>query len=71
MDVYIGGERIDRTTSDRTIEVLSDTEVTNTGLWDPKEELKIVVNKTLVENQTYEVIVTSQYGGKHNDEFSS
>lgn len=71
VDVYIGGIRIPRNISDRTIEVLADTEVTNTGYWDPKEQVKIRVNKTLEENKTFEVIVATQYGGSDIEEFST
>ena len=70
IDIYIGGERIPRGDSNRTIEILSDTEIKNTGKWDPKEQVMIVVNKSLEENATYELIVMSQYGGKDNEEFS-
>jgi archaellum component FlaG (FlaF/FlaG flagellin family) len=70
-DIYIGGERIDRDESSRTIEVLSDTDSKNTGLWDPKEQLKVVVNKTLEENATLELVVTTQFGGKTKDDFST
>jgi archaellum component FlaG (FlaF/FlaG flagellin family) len=71
IDIYIGGERILRQNDSRTIEILSDTEITNIGLWDPKEKIVIVVNKILEENKTYSLIVTSQYNGKALDEFST
>ena len=71
VDIYVGGQRIPRNVSNRTIEILSDTEIANTGDWDPKEQVKIVVNKTLDENTTYAVIVTALYNGKDIDEFST
>ena len=71
VDLYIGGERILRDDSSRTLEILSDTEITNIGLWDPKEQIKFVINKTLEENKTYDVIISTQYGGKNSDEFST
>jgi archaellum component FlaG (FlaF/FlaG flagellin family) len=71
IDVYIGGERILRSNESRTIEILSDTEITNIGLWDPKEKIVIVVNKTLESNKTYSIIVTSHYGGRAVDQFST
>lgn len=71
VDIYIGGQRIERNNASRTLEILSDTEVANIGLWDPKEQIKFVVNKTLEENLTYDVIVSTQYNGKDSDEFST
>lgn len=71
IDIYIGGQRIERNNVSRTLEILPDTEVANIGLWDPKEQIKFVVNKTLEENLTYDVIVSTQYNGKDSDEFST
>lgn len=71
VDIYLGGERIPRNNTFRIIEVLPDTEITNIGLWDPKELVKIVINKTLEENRTYEAVVIAQYGAKDSDQFST
>ena len=70
-DVYLGGERIPRNNTNRTIEVINDSEIRNIGKWDPKEEVKIIVNKSLEENKTYKLIVTSQYNGMDTEEFST
>jgi archaellum component FlaG (FlaF/FlaG flagellin family) len=71
IDLYIGGERIARNTTERIITMLSDTDFTNIGHWDPKEQVKIVVNRTLQENMTYKLVVTSQYGATANEDFST
>lgn len=71
IDVYIGGIRIPRNNESRIIEILPDTEITNIGLWDPKEQIVIVVNYELEANKTYNVVVTSQHGGRAVDQFST
>ncbi|MGM5485356.1 MAG: hypothetical protein ACQEP1_05805 [Nanobdellota archaeon] len=71
VDIYLSGERIERNNESRKVEVLPDTEVANEGLWDPKEQLRIIVNKTLDDNTTYDVLVTGQYGSQDKSEFST
>jgi len=71
VDVFIDGTRIPRNTTNRTIEVLSDTDTVNVGKWDPKESIKIAINKSLAENLTYKLIVTTAYSGLDMEEFST
>lgn len=71
LDIYIAGERLDRLDSVRAIEVISDTDLVNTGVWDPDEEISITINKTLVENQTFTLVVTAQFGARDSDDFST
>ncbi|MFT4304648.1 MAG: hypothetical protein ACMXX8_01020 [Candidatus Woesearchaeota archaeon] len=71
VDVYIGGERISRSEEERYIEILEDTEIVNQGLWDPKEQIVIIVNKELEENKTYHVIITTEHGGRAIEKFST
>ena len=71
IDVYVGGKRIPRNDSNRSIRVLSDTEIKNTGEWDPKEQVEIVFNTTLKENSTYTLLVTGQYGARDTEDFST
>ena len=71
VDIYIDSERIPRNGLNRSIQVLADTEITNTGTWDPKEDIEIIVNKTIDVNETHTVIITSSYEGKDTDTFSN
>jgi len=70
MDVYIDGLRAPRNDTNRTIEILTDTEVTNPGVWDPKEQILIKVNRTLNKDIGHEVIVTTPYTVRDSDSFS-
>ncbi len=70
IDVFIDSERIPRQTSNRTIEVLSDTEIVNPGIWDPKEDIEIKVFKILNQSISHTVKVTTQYGISDIDSFS-
>ncbi|MEM4267374.1 MAG: hypothetical protein QXK37_00930 [Candidatus Woesearchaeota archaeon] len=69
-DIYIDGVRVPRNDTNRTVEVISDTEIENTGILDPKEELHIVVYRWLDENITHTVIVTTQYDTNDEETFS-
>jgi archaellum component FlaF (FlaF/FlaG flagellin family) len=69
-DVYIDGIRIPRNDSNRTIEVLADTDTINLGILDPKEGLHIQVFGDIREDVTHEVTVTTQYETRDSDFFS-
>ena len=71
IDLFTDGTRIPRDTSNRTIEVLSDTDTVNVGKWDPKESIKVQINKSLEENKTYKFIITTDYNGLDMEEFSA
>jgi archaellum component FlaF (FlaF/FlaG flagellin family) len=70
IDVYIDGLRIPRNDTNRSIAVLSDTDTVDIGFWNPKEELKIVVNLALNENKSHDVIVTTPYETSDTETFS-
>lgn len=69
-DVYLNGFRIPRNDTNRTIEVLSDTDTLNTGVWDPKEEIMIKVFQTLNAATSHKVTITTQYDVQDSEEFS-
>ena len=71
IDVFIDGTRIPRNSANRTIEVISDTDTVNIGKWDPKESVKITINKSLEENRSYKLIITTAYSGLAMEEFST
>jgi archaellum component FlaG (FlaF/FlaG flagellin family) len=68
--VYIDKERIifDENLS---FSVEADTERKNTGIFDPEEVMKITINKTLVADETHELLIVSQYNARDAYEFSS
>lgn len=70
LDVYIDGIRLPRNTDNRTIEMISDTETVNTGIWDPKEKILIKANMTLNPLISHEATVTGPYGAIDKDSFS-
>ena len=70
IDVYIDGVRFPRNNSNRTIEVLWDTEIEDVGIWNPKEELLIKAFMWLNENITHDVIITTPYEVRDSESFS-
>ena len=70
VDIYIDEERFPRNDSNRTITVLSDTEIINLGIWDPKEVIKIQAFRNLTTDKSYDVTILTQNGIKDSDEFS-
>lgn len=69
-DIYFNGLRVPRNDTNRTIEILSDTDTINTGIWDPKEEVLIKVYQSLSGTESHKVIVAAQYDIKDLEEFS-
>lgn len=69
-DIYLNGLRIPRNDTNRTIEVLVDTDSVNPGIWDPKEEVLIQVFQKLNSSFSHDVIVSTQYDAKDTEEFS-
>jgi archaellum component FlaG (FlaF/FlaG flagellin family) len=69
-DVYLNGFRIPRSDTNRSIEVLSDTDTINPGTWDPKEEVLVKVYQALSSSTSHKVIVSTQYDASDMDEFS-
>ena len=69
-DLYLDGQFIPRNTTNRTITIESSTDITNPGLWDPDEIVKITITKTLNSGE-HRVIVMTQYGVKDEQLFST
>lgn len=69
-DVYLNGFRISRNTTNRTIEVLPDTDTINPGIWDPKEQILIKVFDKLNSSTTHKVTITTEYDVQDTEEFS-
>lgn len=70
VDIYIDGIRIPRSSDNRTIEVQADTEVINTGLWDPKEVLYIRARLDLSEDISHEVMISTPYSIQDSETYS-
>jgi archaellum component FlaF (FlaF/FlaG flagellin family) len=70
VDVYIDGFRFPRNDSNRTISVSSDTELTNAGLWDPREQILIKAFRSLDSAISHEVVVTTPYSVRDQEGFS-
>lgn len=71
IDLYIDGIRIPRNESNRSISVTTDTDTTNTGIWDPQEELEIQIFKEYTNSQTRTLIVSVPNGVQAKTEFST
>ena len=70
VDIYIDGVYVPRNSSNRTVEVASDTEVVSPGVWDPRELLHIQVPRKLSDEVEHEVIVVTPYTVRATDTFS-
>ena len=71
MDVYIDGIRIPRNGTSRTVQVDSDTDTVNPGIWDPKEELEFDVFENYSVPETHTVQVYASNGVNADGSFSS
>ncbi len=69
-DVYINGLRIPRNESNRTVELLEDTDLINEGVWDPSEQVKVEVFKELENATTHEVSILTDNDGRADKKFS-
>jgi archaellum component FlaF (FlaF/FlaG flagellin family) len=70
IDMYIDGIRLYRDNTNRTIELLLDTDLINVGIWDPKEQLLIKAFKFLNNTITHEVIIATPYSVSDSETFS-
>ena len=70
IDIYIDGLRFPRNDSNRTIGVEPDTEIINTGAWDPKEQLLIKADRYLDNTVSHEVVVATPYSVRDTESFS-
>ncbi|MFP4424114.1 MAG: hypothetical protein ACLFP2_02685 [Candidatus Woesearchaeota archaeon] len=61
MDVYVDGFFIPRNAANRTVSVLPSTDTRNSGLFDPREVIEIVIGQELDESH-HHVAVATQYG---------
>lgn len=71
LDIYLDGIRIPRDVSNRTVEVSSDTDTINTGIWDNGEEVEFDVFINYTVPQTHTVEVYTPNGVKAESMFSS
>lgn len=71
IDLYIDGVRIQRNESFRNISVATDTDTTNTGIWDPNEELEIEYYNTFSVSETHTATIILPNGVSAEEEFSS
>jgi len=55
VDVFVDKTRIPRNSNNRTIDVLADTEIHNIGIWDPNEDVEIIVDMVLNESISHTV----------------
>jgi archaellum component FlaG (FlaF/FlaG flagellin family) len=69
-DIYLDGF-ISRDGASRNMVLEASTDVFDVGIWNEKEVLKIVVFKDLSASTTYQVCITTQYGTKTCDSFST
>ncbi len=71
IDVYVDGIRIPRNQGNRTITVLEDTDHINPGIWDPREEVELVVFRTFNTSQTRTLTISTENGYTISEVFSS
>ena len=71
LDIYIDSVRIPRDVLNRTVQVTSDTDTINTGIWDEKEELEFDVFLTYATPQTHTVRIEAPNGVSADSSFSS
>lgn len=71
IDVYVDAFRIPRNDTNRTIEVVQDSEVIQNGIWDPKEVILIKVNYTLAPSQIYTISLTGDYSTQATTQVST
>ena len=69
-DIYLDGY-IHRNDGNRSITIEASTDTVDTGIWNEKEVVRIVVFKDLTASTTYQVCVTTQYGTRSWDSFST
>ena len=67
IDIYIDNMRVPRNNSNRTFTVNS-PDIINPGLWDPKEQITLVVNKTLSFG-SHSIEVKTEYSTSDSDIF--
>ena len=70
VDVFTNSLRIPRLDSNRSIQVLSDTDSINIGTWDPGETVLIKVNQSLSSLSTHTITVSASYGITDEKDFS-
>ena len=69
-DVYLNGLRIPRNESNRTIQVLTDTDPINPGTCDPKEQVLVKAFQRLNSSYSHKVIISAEYEVSDLEEFS-
>jgi archaellum component FlaG (FlaF/FlaG flagellin family) len=70
IDMYIDSIWVPRSLKNRTIELLSDTDTINPGVWDPSEAILITTNLTVSRSTDHTVVVATDSGFKDTETFS-
>lgn len=70
IDIYVNNDRIPRNIVNRSIDILSDTEVKNIGYWDNSELIKITVKGYLEALETHVIDIVCENGVKDTYEFT-
>lgn len=71
LDVYVDNVRIPRNVSNRTLQIAFDSEITDVGIWNPKEVMEIQINYVLQGSTTYTISITSDFGARESVKISS
>lgn len=71
LDIYLDNIRIPRSTSNRTIQITTDTDTVNVGKLDPKEVMLITIFRNLATGLTHTVNIILDNGVKDNEEFNN
>jgi len=71
IDVYLDKDRIPRNISNRTVDVLSDTDTINVGKWDPKEIVLIQIFRNISQGLTHSFDIMLENGISDKEEFSN
>ncbi|MFP4117899.1 MAG: hypothetical protein ACLFTR_03160 [Candidatus Woesearchaeota archaeon] len=69
-DVYLDGLRVPRNDTNRTIQLLEDTDQVNEGVWDPSEQILIEIFMPLDETETHEVSIITDHDGRDEKKFT-
>lgn len=70
VDIFFDNLIVPRNAGNRSIAVLTDTDMKNLGVWDKGEIALITTNIDLEKSKTHTVTVTTQYGIKDESSFS-
>lgn len=70
IDVFVNNDWIPRSDSNRSIEILADTNTINPDFWDQTEIVKLVIQTTLSSGETHKLKIATEFGVGQEYEFS-